>query len=440
MRDVTKGGIGTSLRRLMPSRQAHQQEPKLTRISVALTAMLALALAITAAVTLIGLHFLHVQHFKPERQLSAATLFNLLKVAFAVAAGIGAVVALVTAYRRQRIAEFADQRHELAEQREQTRLLNERFSTAAGQLGHDNPAIRLAGVYAMAGLADDWPQQRQTCVDVLCAYLRMPYQPDPADEAPIAERLALRAGREVRHTVIRVITAHLQPDDRRAPTTAPWHGLNLDFTGVIFDGGNFNGAQFTGGQVNFTSAQFTGGEVDFRNAEFTGGRIDFSRAQFTGGRVSFISAEFTGGRVSFDRAQFTGGEVDFISAKFTSGLIDFTFAQFSGASVGFGLAEVSDSTLSFFGAKVSSGKVDFVGAKFTGGRVGFDRAQFTGGEASFLAAEFTGSRVSFDRAQFTGGEVDFSEPEDWSSPPTFPNWGNKPPSAVHIPTQQAKAP
>ena len=65
----------------------------------------------------------------------------------------------------------------LAAQREQldsalaaqrTRTLNERFATAAGQLGSDKPAaVRLAGVHAMAGLADDWPENRQTCVDVL---------------------------------------------------------------------------------------------------------------------------------------------------------------------------------------------------------------------------------------------------------------------------------
>jgi hypothetical protein len=80
----------------------------------------------------------------------------------------------------------------LAEQR--TRTLNERFATAAGQLGDDKPAaVRLAGVYAMAGLADDWPKNRQTCVDVLCAYLRMPYEPDPGDKAPGPERLAFRA-------------------------------------------------------------------------------------------------------------------------------------------------------------------------------------------------------------------------------------------------------
>ena len=66
----------------------------------------------------------------------------------------------------------------LAEQR--TRTLNERFATAASQLGGDQPpTVQLAGVYAMAVLADDWEENRQTCVDVLCAYLRMPYAPDP---------------------------------------------------------------------------------------------------------------------------------------------------------------------------------------------------------------------------------------------------------------------
>src|SRR5208282_5835481 len=57
----------------------------------------------------------------------------------------------------------------LAEQR--TRTLNERFATAADQLGSDKPvAVRLAGVYAMAGLADDWDfskANQQTCVNVL---------------------------------------------------------------------------------------------------------------------------------------------------------------------------------------------------------------------------------------------------------------------------------
>jgi hypothetical protein len=93
--------------------------------------------------------------------------------------------------------------------------------------------VRLAGVYAMAGLGDDWPQQRQTCADVLCAYLRMPYEPDPGPDAPAAERQAFGAFREVRHTVIRAIASRWQPGDRRAATAHDWRGLDLDFTGTV---------------------------------------------------------------------------------------------------------------------------------------------------------------------------------------------------------------
>src|SRR6185437_4685270 len=134
----------------------------------------------------------------------------------------------------------------LAEQR--TRTLNERFATAAGQLGSDKPpAVRLAGVYAMAGLADDWAENRQTCVDVLCGYLRMPYEPDPGQDTPAAQRLAFQAIREVRHSVIRVIAAHLKRD-----AAVSWQGLNFDFTGVVFDGGDFYGACFSGGEIVLT--------------------------------------------------------------------------------------------------------------------------------------------------------------------------------------------
>ena len=40
-----------------------------------------------------------------------------------------------------------------------------------GKLGNANAAVSFAGVYSLARLADDWPEQRQTCVNVLCALL-----------------------------------------------------------------------------------------------------------------------------------------------------------------------------------------------------------------------------------------------------------------------------
>ena len=143
----------------------------------------------------------------------------------------------------------------LSQQR--VRTLNERFATAAEELGNDKPpAVRLAGVYAMAGLADDWEENRQACIHVLCGYLRMPYEPDPGKDADTAQQLEFRSNQEVRHTVIGVIAAHLQKDLAESKS---WKGLDFDFTGVVFDGGDFHGAQFSGDTVNFRGAEFSGG-------------------------------------------------------------------------------------------------------------------------------------------------------------------------------------
>jgi Pentapeptide repeats (9 copies) len=155
----------------------------------------------------------------------------------------------------------------------------------------------------MAGLADDWEENRQTCVDVLRAFLRMPYEPDRRQGAPTAERLAFGAGREVRHTVIRLITAHLLPG-----ALVSWQGLDFDFSGIRFDGGYFRGAEFSG-RVNFRGAAFSGGEVDFSVAGYYGREVYFRGAVFSYGRVGFDSARFSGVEVSFYDAVFSGGRV-----------------------------------------------------------------------------------------------------------------------------------
>jgi uncharacterized protein YjbI with pentapeptide repeats len=294
----------------------------------------------------------------------------------------------------------------LGEQR--TRTLNERFATAAGQLGDDKPpAVRLAGVYAMAGLADDWEASRQTCVDVLCAYLRMPYAPDRGQEASEPQRLAFQASREVRHTVIRIITARLRQD-----ALVSWQGLNFDFTGVAFDGGDFSGAQFPAGKVDFRGAQFTDGEVDFRSARFSGAAADFTRVQFSGPAVLFIGAQFSGGTVIFNYAEFSGREVTFNGAQFSGGEVFFNEARFSG------------------------GKVVFSVADFSGGTVEIIGARFCGGEVDFRFARFSGAAVDFRGADFSGGEVDFSLADDWSFPPEF-SWTDSPPSVVKLPSPGA---
>jgi hypothetical protein len=159
--------------------------------------------------------------------------FDLIKIALTVTGGIGGVVFLVIAYRKQRLGEAADRREDAKEKREDTKFFNERFTKAAEQLGHDAAAVRLAGVYAMAGLADDWIAHRQTCIDVLCAYLRMHYDPEPPED--VEPLRAWHGERQVRHTVVRIIAAHL-----RTNAVVSWQDCDLDFSGAVFDGGDFS--------------------------------------------------------------------------------------------------------------------------------------------------------------------------------------------------------
>ncbi|MGW6747608.1 pentapeptide repeat-containing protein [Streptomyces sp. NPDC055006] len=306
---------------------------------------------------------------------------DVIKTTVTVITLMGAVLAGVYAYRKQLLAEGDSHRADASQ-------LAERYSTAAEQLGHERPAVRLAGVYAMARLADDWPEQRKVCVDVLCAYLRMPYVTDPASPE-------FRTGeREVRLTIIRLMRDHLDP---WAPTT--WCGLDLDFTGAVFDGGDFKGAHFTGGTVSFRSAQFPAGEVSFISAIFSGATVSFQGAEFSGGKAYFHKARFTGGRVHFNGTQFDSGSVSFNSAVFSGSRVTFSATDFSGSSVSFSDARFLRDMVQFVGIVVSGGAVSFGGAEFSSGTIGFLGPQFSSGVVTFANARAPSDAIVFDHVQ-----------------------------------------
>ncbi len=219
-------------------------------------------------------------------------------------AGVGGVVALVVAYRKQRI-------DEVAEARAYVKVLNERFATACSQIGHERPTIRLAGVYAMASLADEWVEQRQVCIEVLCAYLRIPYE--PAMDSPWLHD----EESEVRLSVTSVISDHLRPG---APVS--WQGHDFNLVRAVLRAADFAGIQVSGGRFLLSLARFPIGRADFDGMRVSGGEVWFGGAEFAGGTVSFDNAEFSGGRVRFEGAEFTGGEVTFRGARFTGGEVD----------------------------------------------------------------------------------------------------------------------
>jgi hypothetical protein len=230
---------------------------------------------------------------------------------------VGGAVALVVAYRRQRDLE-------------QGRFI-ERFGSAAKQLGDADPAVRIAGVYAMASAADEAGKfgRRQQCIDVLCGYLRLPYEPELGEShhteivttARPPETSVLQTGREttlhqkirqndreVRQTIVRVISARVE-----TYADVKWSKHNYDFTGVYFEDAPFMFAEFLGDATLFDKATFSGERTNFSNAKFAGYTTSFTRAKFQN-NSTFSWAEFSGRNVRFWDTTFSGRDTDFSHA------------------------------------------------------------------------------------------------------------------------------
>lgn len=199
---------------------------------------------------------------------------------------------------------------------EQERLLTERFGRAAEQLGSDAPAVRLAGVYAMAALADGWESQRTQCVDVLCAMLRLPPRGQTGDE-------------QVRSTVVNVLAEHLQEEDG-TPSRPGWHAVALDLRGAEISDLDFSGIA-PRGSILFDGAQFRG-RAAFDRAVFHR-YVSFRRASFDHG-AQFFWSQFKGA-LDCDQAHFMGRTIMF-NADFSAS------PDFSGAT--FDFLDVSSST------------------------------------------------------------------------------------------------
>jgi len=374
-----------------------------------------------------------------KRQLTIADLFDLLKLTFAITGGLGAVVALVMAYRRQRVAEaangLAEAANRLAEaaqehrrkvdeatqaHQERTasdarldaaeRRVTELYATAADQLGSVKAPVRLAGLYALERLAQSNPEHRQTVVNVLCAYLRMPYELPGADGEDTR-----REEREVRVTAQRILATHLRAaeDGTASPEEADsrldfWPAIALDLTGATLVDLDFHGVQVRG--AGFAGATFYG-VTRFDRAAFHD-RAHFDRATFHGAArfeeatfhraVQFVGAALHG-RAHFDGASFTR-RTDFTEATFHVGVV-FARAVFSRAA-SFAEAvfrqECSFETATFggpavFGATRFHGGCSLQGVAFRG-YADFLRTTFTQ-EASFAWATFHDG-VRFDTVTF----------------------------------------
>lgn len=298
--------------------------------------------------------------------------------------------------------------------------LRARYTEAVTLLGSESPVVRQAGVYALANLADDEASLRQQCIDVLCGYLRLPYETEheplllshelqtiesasrpgvddwsgsgnrrmipgrlgPRPTSGSISRSSLAAGpkltrtyrhqpgeRGVRLTIVRALRdRYRKQDDGKA---GPWTGYDLDFTGTVFEDADFSGADFGSAHVSFDDARFVGNRIDFSGVGF-GASVSFSGAKFSGTTTAFTGALFYG-VTDFGSTKFNGRSASFRDAKFAVGLVKFESAVFD-----------------------CGVRVDFFGAAFTGSYIIFSATEFVNTQLSFHDSDIKSGRIVFD--------------------------------------------
>ncbi len=338
-----------------------------------------------------------------------------LKIGLSIGVGSGGVIALYLAWRRQHSTEadldnreraLAHQQHDAAERR-----LTELYLKAVEQLGSAQAAVRHGGLYALERVAQDNPSQRQTVVDVICAYLRSPFTPPPdigrtrplGVQRPLLRSADVRratppppgAGhaqedrrqeREVRLTAQRILHRHLQPgDDPDHPRDNFWADIDLDLTGATL--------------IDFALTSCRVATTAFKQATFSGGTW-LSGTTFNGD-AEFGGVKFADGAL-FDGTTFTG-DARFDEAAFTH-VTWFSGATFTGAA---SFKGTTFTHVAWFDEAMLAGGAWFEGATFTGD-ARFDKAAFTRG-ARFDGTTFSGG-ASFD-------EATFAHPAGFGSPP-----------------------
>lgn len=419
---VSATGAQTSTRRAaFRARLSNSSRAALGRRAGRIQLFPAVTLALLAGLGIAFIAYWFLRRITPVDVNKTAAEIDVTRVALTVVAGVGGVVALVIAYRRQRDLE-------------QSRFV-ERFGAAAAQLGATDVAVRIAGVYAMAGVADESDGlRRQQCIDVLCGYLRLPYSPElganhqsklvlkhhraTADgtRADDQERhLEYRHNdREVRATIIRVIADRLRPTAEYS-----WSANDFDFRTAHLEHVDLSYVKFAG-TARFSSATFSG-PAAFVGATFTGTTefrwVTFSAsAGFTGatfaGTTSFDFATFSG-KAAFDWAAFSG-PASFVGATFAA--VEFRGVTFS-AAVGFTGATFTGTTL--FPEATFAAAAEFRKAAFAG-VTSFSGVAFAG-PTNFRRVIFSGP-VSFAGTDFGASPISFVLPEQWGPPPPIFDW------------------
>jgi hypothetical protein len=411
--------------KLLPSRRRPQEgtRPAWRPISAWWWTLAAAAAVVIVAFVVTAWLLTIASGAKPGTDRANSRL-DAVRTGLAAGAGAGAAVGLMLAFRRQHHQEIAT---DLTDRDATERRITELYTKAVEQLGNDKAPVRLGGLYALERLAQDNPSQRHTIVNVICAYLRMPFAPeapkpmlDPKTHTPDTGIAALidtwHQERQVRLTAQRILADHMRIDwFQGEPAPGPagpefWPGMRLDLTGATLIDLNF--LRVVTAEARFAGARFIGtaqfyeasmGIASFREATFTEDAA-FSRATFRG-PADFTKAAFEG------KSWFSGTTFD--------GDTDFSDAVFTGAATFYGahfyeMAEFQPATFAaeaMFAAAIFDGSAWFSSTTFSG-RASFGQATFTGdvtfqGVTFGNVTEFAGATFAFDsdRPPFRGTRV-----------------------------------
>jgi uncharacterized protein YjbI with pentapeptide repeats len=264
---------------------------------------------------------------------------------------------------------------------------------AAAQLCHREARVRLAGVRLLARAADDSPDHRQACINVLAAYLRAEHDParQPGGELP------------VRGAAIAALRSHLlDPDD-----ATTWCGLDIDLSGATLDGAALVGIHVTGGAtVRLTRAR-VGGTLDLTGVVVTGGALLMDRMQVTG-RILLAGATVAGGEIVLDRADVDGGEISLEGARLLAGHVSLRHARIRGGRLGLAGLVLDGGHLSAHGAALESSDLDAAGLVTTAGAVYLTGLTLTGGSLSLRDAAFGRATVSLGLLTAVDSQVCFA--------------------------------
>ncbi|MEU3627758.1 hypothetical protein BS329_05785 [Amycolatopsis coloradensis] len=160
----------------------------------------------------------------------------------------GAIVALYALWLNDRRRQVEERRQETERQRQELelrradqdrdRISDERFAKAVELLGHDADQVRVGALHALAGLARGRAVYTQTVLDILCSYLRRPFDhPRYEGEAKRPENKLPKPGDaeqerelQVRQTAQRLIGELLPAADSEGTP-----GYDLDLTGAVLE-------------------------------------------------------------------------------------------------------------------------------------------------------------------------------------------------------------